>query len=227
MESISHLKSLQPAHFFTFANHWALTPRPCSRKTKDQSFNRLQLTWLTDLQVFASNLHAVTFPFPFTEGFLGFLPLARLPVRKTSQIVMCVPSVPPLASRWSAIAASPPALSNRTLPAAVVQGQLFGGSRMATAGWHTSWSRGRLPSLGDRKQWWGEGRPFPLLNSLAVKTHVTLSSIVLSIQLSKNGFVTLHIHQMRSMSAFQQRRHLIALWASQHTNVMHDWLLDF
>lgn len=99
---------------------------------------------------------------------------------------------------------------------------------MAAAGWHTLRSRveeGCRVSVTencDEERVSGEGRPFPLLNSLAVKTHVILSSIVLSIQLSKNGFVTLHIHQMRSMSAFQQRRHLIALWASQHTNVMHD-----
>lgn len=52
------LKSLQPAHFFTFPNHWAVTPRPCLWK---EEINSLTLCRLPGWQVFASNLHTINF----------------------------------------------------------------------------------------------------------------------------------------------------------------------
>lgn len=74
MESADHFKSLQPARFFTFSNHWAVTLRPCPWKRK---INTLTLCTSGSTvaaayhcHVCASNLHAVILQ--LAAGFSGF-----------------------------------------------------------------------------------------------------------------------------------------------------------
>ena len=147
MESIYHFKSLQPAHFFTFPNHWAVTPRPCRWK---QEIDALTLC--------ASGGFACLPRLPGSCiksacGNSAALPRVSQvsvfvcqPVRKdfldcccTNILLVFVPSVP-LASRWLPTAASPPTLSNWILPAGTVrarfQRELDDNSWMA----HTLWS---------------------------------------------------------------------------------------
>lgn len=78
---------------------------------------------------------------------------------------------------------------------------------MTTAGWHTLWSKRETAEPQRYKLQYGENmwQKLPVsVSKLAVSTRVILSFKVFNIQQSKNGFVTLEIYQMRSVSTFQR-----------------------
>lgn len=89
-------------------------------------------------------------------------------------------------------------------PGARFQRELDDNSWMA----HTLWSiKGEAAESQRRRNYGaeemcGENCLLPLPTSLAASACVILSFMVRNIQLSKSGFVTLQIYQMRSMSTF-------------------------
>lgn len=84
MESIYHFKSLQPAHFFSFPNRWAVTPRPCLRKQKINS-----LTLCTSGSSLAARLPGVCIQSACrnTSAHSEFLRFLCLSVRRSERLL--------------------------------------------------------------------------------------------------------------------------------------------
>lgn len=179
MESIYHFKSLQPAHFFTFPDHWAVTPRPCLWK---QEINALTLCISGSspaarrpgfcIKSACSNSSARC-------GFLRFLCVfVCRPVRKTPWIAAARTSCWCLCHLCLQPAGDyQPQLHLPLCPIGFSllarSGPAFRGRRMTTAGWHTFWSKGeRLLSLSDgncnEEKMCGEKCLLPLPASSAV-----------------------------------------------------------
>lgn len=223
MESIYHFKSLQPAHFFTFSNHWAVTPRPCLWKHK---IDALTLSTLGSSLVARFRHQICMLRFLSSLWVSQVSVFVYLPVRKTSWIAAARQH---LAGVCAICAFSQQVITNRRLTSHSVQldslcwhgqGWLWEG-----AGWQQLDSthygvKGKTETAMGRKY----VLPFPA--SLALSTCVIFSFIVPYIQQSKNGFVTLQIYQMRSVSTFQ--RCTIWLPCGLHNTLMlcMTWLLD-
>lgn len=117
MESIYHFKSLQPAHFFTFPNHWAVTPRPCLWK---QAINALTLC--TSGSSLAARLPGFCIKSACGSssahcGFLGFLCLSH----GLSERLLGLPLHEHLAGVCAICAFSQQVITNRSLTSHSVQ----------------------------------------------------------------------------------------------------------
>lgn len=186
--------------FFTFPNHWAVTPRPCLWKHKIDALTlstwgsspvpRLPGFCIKSASARCEFLRFLCLSICLSERLLGLLLHDNI-------LLVFVPSVP----------FSQQVITNRRLTSHSVQ--------LDSLCWHgqgwfwegAGWQQLDSTHYGVKgKTETAKGRKYvlPLPASLAVSTCVIFSFIVPYIQQSKNGFVTLQIYQMRSVSTFQR-----------------------